>query len=219
MCLDGGKDPGKPSESGATAPCAAASSVTSGLGSDVDKIIEKSPTLEKKVEELQAKGWKIEYGPASKGSYTDKAKKKIVVNPNPKDPARVVQQLSHEAGHATYEEDPYVPPTGLTKEQYAKANTARHLKSEGEATLVNAEVREEIKKNGGPDIGIAGSQTAKYEAIHKKYPDAKDRDKAREEIGEAYGKGEVPSIPGSSNYEEYYRKFYEGEYDKQAKKK
>jgi hypothetical protein len=218
MCFSGGKNPDKPSTCGAVTPCPSPpATINSGLGSEVDKLIEKSLTLKKIVEDLLAKGWKLQYGPADKGYYTDKSKKTIVVNPDPGNPAHVVQQLSHEAGHANYTADPYVPPTGLSKEQYVKANVARDLKDEGEATLNNAQVRDEIMKNGGPDIGIAGSQPAKYEEIYKKYPDPKDRDKARQEIGDAYGKGEVPSIPGSKNYEEYYSKSYESEYDKQSK--
>ena len=118
-------------------------------------------TMKKIVQDLQKDGWKIEYGPANKGYYTDRGAKKVVVNSHPGDPAKTVQQLSHEGGHAASTPDPYVPPDGLTKEQYVKRNVDGKLKNEGEATMTNAQVRQEIKDNGGPDIGIAGKNAKK----------------------------------------------------------
>jgi len=188
--------------------------VATGLGKDVDAIASQSPTLSNNITQLKRDGWTIKYGDAGKGTYADKTKKLIVVDANDKKkPAAVVQSLAHESGHALYTADPYVPPKGLTKEQYVKANVKRDLKDEGEATLMNIQVRNEIKKNKGPDIGIAGQQGATYEKIGAKYPDAKDRDKAREEIGQAFATGEHPSTDTSQTYEDYYRKPYADHYD------
>lgn len=192
---------------------AGAGGVTTGLGADVDAVVAKSPTLTANIDELKKAGWTIEYGEAGKGSFADRTKKTIVVDPNEKDsPATVTQTLAHESGHALYEKDPYVPPDGLTKEQYVEANTKRDLKDEGEATLTNVQVRNEINENGGPDIGIAGTQTEEYEAIAAKYPEAKDRDTARGEIGDVFAKGEKTSTTGQT-YEEYYSKTYSDHYD------
>jgi type VI secretion system secreted protein VgrG len=178
----------------------------------------KSPTLTKNVEALKKNGWTIEYGDAGKGSYTDKTKKRIVVDSNAKNsPTAAAQTLAHESGHALYTADPYVTPTGKTKDEYVKANVKRDLKDEGEATLTNVQVRNEVKENGGPDIGVAGTQAKKYEEIAAKYPEAKDRDKAREEIGSAFAKGEHPSNAPSQTYEDYYAKTYADHYDKTVK--
>jgi len=59
-------------------------------------------------------------------------------------PGHAAQTAAHEAGHAQYEPDPYVDPTGKTRSEYVQANLDRHLKDEGEATLTNAEARQEI---------------------------------------------------------------------------
>lgn len=195
-------------------------SVKSGLGNDVDKEIAKSPKFTNLINGLQKQGWTIKYGDAGKGTYADRDKKTIVVDAQNKGKtAPILQGLAHEGGHARYTPDAYVPPTGLTKEEYVKQNVKRNLKDEGEATLTNAEIREELKKNGGPDIGIAGAQAKKYEEIAKKYPDPKDRDKAREEIGNVFASGEHPSTDPKKTYNDYYSKSYEDHYDKNVAKK
>lgn len=197
----------------------------SGLGSDVDKIMDKSPTLSKNVADLKKSGWTIKYGEKGKGSYTDSESKTIVFDPEEKsDPKMLVQTLAHESGHALYTRDPEVGMEGLTKEQYVQKNLMSHLKDEGEATITNLQVREEIMKATGgsdgkskelTDIGIAGSQGKKYEELCAKYPDPKDRDKLREEIGKVYAKGEHPSTRPTIDYGQYYSKPYEDEWDKQ----
>ncbi len=217
---EGGAGAAAAPEGGAGAAAAAAApaakkGVDSGLGDGVDALVEKSPTLKSNVEQLQKDGWTIEYGEAGKGTYADKTQKKIVVDSNKKgDDEGVARSLAHESGHAMYQEEPYVPPAGLTKEQYVEKNVQRHLKDEGEATLTNAQVRNEIKENGGPDIGISGAQSEKYAKIAEKYPDPKDRDKARQEIADVFAEGEHPSTDPSKTYEEYYAKTYADFYDK-----
>jgi type VI secretion system secreted protein VgrG len=193
--------------------------VSTGLGKKVDDLVAKSPKLTENLKKLEGK-CDIVYGEAGKGTYYDKnalPRPKIVIDPNDKDnPESVVQSLAHESGHALYTLDPYVPPDGLTKEEYVAKNVNRNLKDEGEATMTNAEVRREILDNGGPDIGVAGSQSEKYKKIAEKYPDPKDRDKARQEIGDVFADGETPS--GSQNagktYRDYYGKPYADHYDK-----
>jgi type VI secretion system secreted protein VgrG len=187
----------------------------SGLGDKADKIINQSPTLKKNLEQLQKNGWTVKVGDAGKGTFADRDKKTITVDANDKDkPATLAQSLAHETGHALYEKDPYVPPTGLTKEDYVSKNVNASLKDEGEATMMNMQVRDEIKKNGGPDIGIAGTQGKKYQEIADKYPDAKDRDKARQEIGDVFAGNEHPSNDATKTYKDYYSKPYEDYYDK-----
>jgi type VI secretion system secreted protein VgrG len=191
-----------------------------GLGPEIDGVAGRSPKLASNLAQLQKDGWTIKYGEPDKGTFCDKTKKEIVVDPNESgDPNGVTQSLAHESGHALYTTDPYVPPAGLSKEDYVKKNVNSDLKDEGEATMTNAEVRNEIlNTDGGPDIGIAGSKADKYDEIAKKYPDPKDRDKARQEIGDVFAEGETPS--GEENngktYSQYYGETYEKEYDKQA---
>ena len=185
---------------------------------DAKKIIDKSPTLKKQLNDLENKGWKIEYNESGKGSYLDKKNKRIVVD-KIGDSNDITRTLSHEKGHAFYKDDPYVPPSGLSKEEYVNKNVKRHLKDEGEATLSNMEVRGEILSNGGPDIGVSGTKKDQYEKIFEEYKVSGDREKAREKIGDVFADGERPSTKPSVTYREYYGKTYEDYYDKFSKPK
>ena len=179
------------------------------------RTVAKSPTLSGNLDALKKDGWTIKTGDPGKGSFTDKSAKTITIDPNQAgDPAAVAQTLAHESGHARYTQDPYVPPAGLTKDQYVSKNANSNLKDEGEATMTNAQVRDEVNKNGGPDIGIAGAQANQYQKIYEKYPDPADRDKARQEIGDAFADGEHPSNDPGKTYRDYYSKTYADYYDK-----
>jgi type VI secretion system secreted protein VgrG len=196
-----------------------ASGPTTGLGADVDAFASRSPTLRRNLELLLAKGWKVQYGSAGAGSYCTRKDKIIVIDEGQKNhPEEVVQTLSHESGHALYTPDPYVTLDGLSKPDYVARNVNRLLKDEGEATLMNAQVRQEILNNGGADIGIAGAQAAKYEQLAAQYPAAADRDVARQEIADLFADGEHPSTSPDETYREYYSKVYSNSYDKDTKR-
>jgi type VI secretion system secreted protein VgrG len=208
------------SPSGTCPPASTKPKITTELGPEVDGVAARSPTLEANIAALKADKWTIKYGPAGKGSYADRGAKTIVIDSNQKaHPNQVVQTLAHESGHARYTPDPYVPPDGLTRDQYVQRNADRNLKDEGEATMTNAQVRQEILKDGGPDIGIAGAQSAKYDQIAKKYPDPAQRDRARNEIGQTFANGEHPSTEPSKTYNQYYSQPFEKYWDNNVAKK
>jgi type VI secretion system secreted protein VgrG len=141
-----------------------------------------------------------------------------VIDPNLKgDPAVVTQTLAHESGHALYHPDPYVPPDGLTRQEYIDKNAARDLADEGEATMMNCQIRDEIRTNTGTDIKVAGVQAAQYQQIYAKYPKPEDRDQARHEIGTLFGSGEHPSTNTALTYGQYYEKPYADFFDKLPK--
>lgn len=193
---------------------------TTGLGADVDQLAAQSPTLQQNLKDMADKGWTVEYGEAGKGSYAHREATRVVIDSDYKgDPEAVVQTLAHESGHALYTPEPEVPPTGLSREDYVNKNVTSALKDEGEATLTNIKVRQEILDKKGPDIGIAGTQGEKYEEIAKKYPAAADRDKARAEIGKVFATGERPSTDPSKTYYDYYAKPFQDYYDECAAEK
>lgn len=195
------------------APAAAPAGPTTGLGANIDKHLKCSPTLTKNIETLQKQGWTIQYGTAGGGSFADRSKKTITVDPNSSE-LNTIQTLAHESGHALYTPDPYVPPAGLTRDQYIAKNVASALKDEGEATLMNIQVNNETKANCKEDIGVAGAQGAAYEKVAAKYPNAADRDKAREEIGKLFATGEHPSNDPTKTYQQYYEKPFADYWDK-----
>ncbi len=188
--------------------------VSTGLGADVDALANKSPTLQNNVRTLQQKGWTIQYGAAGRGSYTDRNTKTIVVDGSERgNPTAVAQTLSHESGHAGYTPDAYVPPAGLTRDQYIAQNTNSSLKDEGEATMTNVQVRNEIVGNGGPDIGVAGAQADQYQAIAAQDAGPGQRDAARQQIGDAFADGEHPSTSPGQTYRQYYNQPYANYWD------
>ena len=146
----------------------AAGGVTTGLGANIDSLIAKSDTLTNNLQQLlsQKPPWTIAYGLPGKGTFADRGSGQITVDPNNAgNPAAVVKLLAHESGHALYTLDPLVPRAGLTRAQYVSKNTDRNLRDEGEATLMNAQVRNEINANGGPDVKIAGANPTQYANI------------------------------------------------------
>jgi hypothetical protein len=189
--------------------------VKTGINAEVDGILSKSPTMARDWKDLQAKGWKIREGEAGKGTYADRDRKTIVVDPSEKGNVnRVSQLIAHEAGHAQHGLAPKVSDAGLTKEQFVQRNLQRHLDDEGAANFENAKVRDEIKQNGGPDIGIAGTQSARYEAIYEDYKAGRISEaEARTRMGNLFADGEHPSTDPGKTYREYYSKQYEDEWN------
>lgn len=186
--------------------------VTTGLGADVDEIVNMSPSLKAKMKALLDDGWAIDAAPGNPVECDKEAK--IIRIDTDESTNEQVQSLAHEAGHAAYQTDPEVPMAGKTKEEYVDANLMNDLKDEGEATLSNIEARNEILENGGPDIGIAGNTDnhPAYQESYDNYQESGDRDKAREEIGTIFADGEEAGDTGKS-YRDYYSEWYEENYD------
>jgi len=198
--------------------CTPKPSVTSGLGEDVDKAIDQSPKFRAKIKELLAKGYTFEYGPAGQGSYMDPGTRRIVIDGSKQgDLESTVQTLAHEAGHPgyTFKE---TKPDGLTKAQYIEKNVLNMLAGEGEATLTNFELRDDLRANGGLKIDVDGNFPKEYEAIYQQYLKDKDRAKARAAIGKIFGKNEHPSTSPGQTYWDYYADWYGKAYDQWKKK-
>jgi type VI secretion system secreted protein VgrG len=171
-------------------------------------LLGKSPTLAGQLDRLAKQGWAIQYGKPGGGSFCDKSAKIITVDPNDKDnPGKIVQTVSHEAGHALYK----AKPDASSRDAYLNSNLA----DEGAATMNNVTVQREINANGGPDIGIAGNpaNAPKYNAIMDQYAKDGDADKARNDIGRVFGKGERTSNTGQT-YEDYYGGYYDKHFGK-----
>jgi type VI secretion system secreted protein VgrG len=177
--------------------------IRSGLGNDTDELIEKSPTLKEQLRKFQENGGRIQFGDAGSGSAYNATRKTITIDRNLRnDPNEMVQTLSHELGHAHSD----VPKDFTSKDKFLKS----YLDDEGEATLSNLTVRQEILDNGGPDIGVAGSQVEDYKKIFKQFQKDGDRNSAREAIGKIFGDKEIPSTSAANeSYSEYYGRWYD----------
>ena len=174
------------------------------IGSNAEGIMNQSPTMLADVKALTAKNWRAKYGAAGGGTFADRSNKMIVIDPSYKsNPNGLVQALSHEIGHALYS---YKDNTSSYK-NYVNA----HLNDEGAATISNIKIQREIIAAGGPNIGIAGTNAAGYNAIYNKYITsgvANGAATARYQIGQYYGAHEHPSTQPKMTYSQYYGQGY-----------
>lgn len=186
--------------------------VTTGLGPGVDQLAAKSPTLEHDIAKLQKDGWHIEYGPANKGSSTNKSGQPptiVIDGADRENPKAVVQALAHETGHALYQGTPdYSSRTSYVNSELA---------DEGAATMNNIKVQREILAHGGPNISIAGNpdNAPAYNAAYNRFLHDGDASAARAAIGHVYGTGEYASVPVNGqyvNYQTYYGSWYDRNY-------
>ncbi len=176
--------------------------------------------------------WTIKYGEkGSKNAFADKRKsKKLISLPEAykSNASMIVQLLSHEAGHASYNREPSPRFGNLTKAQYVEKGVIPYLKDEGAATLNNIKVQREIlantaiKKDGkvikkGVDIKIAGGahgdNSEIYNVIYGKI-DTLGVDKAREKAGRIFANHEKPSGKPYKTYYQYYQSIYIKHWDK-----
>ena len=132
--------------------------IVSGLGKDVDKLLNLSPTMRDLWAKAKDKGYQIEFrnGP----NETDYEKGKIYINPNSfvdghkLTTTELATLAAHEIEHAANGGGRvFMVPD---REGFASNNTRREIEGEAAAALTNARVRDEIKSAGGPDIGIRG---------------------------------------------------------------
>ncbi len=177
--------------------------VVTGLGDDIDRLVAKSPSLQKDLQRLKDEGWHIHYGAVGRGSTANRDKAIITIDGAEKgDPAGVIQSLAHEIGHAI---NPYTPDHS-SKTAYVDGALA----DEGAATMNNIKVQREILSSGGPDIGIAGNGAnhAAYNAAYDQFLKNGDAVTARKAIGAKFGSAEVTSNTGQP-YADYYGGWYD----------
>jgi hypothetical protein len=80
-------------------------------------------------------------------------------------------------------------------------------------------VRAEVKAAGGPDIGIPGGQTAKYQKVYDNYVAGKiTKADAISQMGTLMGNERV-STPPYQPYRDNYRDAFAAEWDKKYAKK
>ena len=181
----------------------------------VRELVKKSPTLRRQIENLPL-GWRIEIGPpGSNDYYCDWDNEKILIRHGVSAETQV-RDLAHEVGHAVTGKPPYHKPTkGMTKAEYLKLNLDERRISEGHAQFNAAIVRDEIRKAGGPDIRIPGTQTTDYQRV---YDDFKKGNITRQEAIEDMGylmDNERPA-GSSTNYRNYYKKEFERDWAREV---
>jgi len=192
---------------------AAVDLMLSKFSQKVRDLAKKSPTLRSELLQLQLEGYTIKTGPVADGYFTDWDKKEIVID-QPQGDNTTVAHLAHEVGHGVNAQKQGIPATpSMTKAQYVKANVDNLMHNEGEAQFNAARVRAELKSSGGPDIGIPGSQTAKYQKVYDNFTANKiTREQAVNQMGTLMGNERVstpPKKPYRENYGDAYSKYWD----------
>jgi type VI secretion system secreted protein VgrG len=179
--------------------------VKTGLGKDVDALVNKSPTLKKEIKKIQARKGKIAKGTAGMGTYTDPATRNITIDSNYTDPKDITKNAAHEVGHSL-NPDKAPDASKLTKAQYVDAK----LRGEGRAVYNNLKARDEIRAAGGPDIGVITSDPANVAKYEKVYNDPKLSEAQKlKQLGEVFRNNEHPSTDPGKTYGQYYGDDYD----------
>ncbi len=189
------------------------SSITIGLGEQVDRVIGLSPTLQRDLIELQKESWKISFGETGKGSITDRS------GPHPAilldgrwegNDKETIRALVHEVGHAKYQ----YRADYSSREAYIDAA----LCDEAAAMVKNIQIRREILESthGKMDIGLNGTAANhdKYNAAYDQYLVDGDDIGLRASIGAVFGDYEYVSVrkDAKKSYREYYGEAYDARY-------
>jgi type VI secretion system secreted protein VgrG len=181
------------------------------LGADDDpvgKLLRHSVPVQQQLDELTAGGWAIRYtdpkDASQSGSYTDYATSTIVIDRQTAgDTNQVAETITHELGHALYGDR----SDWSSREAYIRSALA----NEGAATLNNIRMQRNIVWNGGSDVGIAGVETQRYDAIYNAYLGDGDLQKAIDAIGTVFGNLEHPSTAPNMTYAEFYGEWYDAQ--------
>jgi hypothetical protein len=197
--------------------------IVSGLGPEVDKILNLSPYLRELWATAKANGWHIELLHNNDKSFAQVGSKTLFINPadvktqGAGRPGQLATLAAHEMGHAMQ------PPSSRTtrgvsnEEDYVKKNIERMSKDEGEAALVNLIVREQIRDAGGPnmgpDIGVRGGLDEFYEDVYKRFKSGElSWDEASVELGKFMA--EEPEMKDGTSKQEVWEEQLRDEWRK-----
>jgi hypothetical protein len=178
-----------------------------------------SPTARAMVSQFRAAGGRFER--IDEGGYflDDPSRPVIAVGRGSR--LEQMQTIAHELGHFQFRDHPQGAyrgpgrPNGVSDRQiehrrqadYITRNANAHLADEGHATLVNRQIRDEVRARGGFDIGVAGAVPDTLTG-----PGARSRDAQRAAIGEFFGTHLITSID-RQNYRSYYSEPYRNHYE------
>jgi len=190
---------------------AAVDRVLSNFSPEVRALVKQSPTLSAQIAELEKKKFTIQAGKDGSGFWTNTATHTINIE-QPLDDAATANRIAHEVGHATYDK-PFPTHDYYSREAYVNDGVAASMRDEGAAQFNAALVRQEVRANGGPDIGIPGTQTDAYQKAYDDFGTGQiSYDQAVDRMAALMGKEHV-SVGAHPLYPNFYRDFYETNVD------
>lgn len=174
---------------------------TTGLGDQVDAILNKSPTLESMLN--AAKDWGVQILPTTGNSEFRSNENTVYININGT-PEQIITSLTHELGHAiAYATRDDSISYSSSKEDFIDY----HTDTEAEATMFNIAVDRELAAQG-IDILIAGNGANfdAYNSAYDQYMAGGSWTQAVDTISDIFKTNEKV---GGVTYEEYYGDWWE----------
>jgi hypothetical protein len=142
--------------------------IVSGLGKDVDRLLNLSP----KMRELWAKAKDMKVKIVLRNGPNEVKGKAMYINPTSfKDghtltPTELASLAAYEIDHATRPQPAIIEHPD--REEFADRNARQEIAQEGLAAFTNAQIRDEILSAGGEDIGIRGDFDEAYIDIYNR---------------------------------------------------
>jgi WXG100 family type VII secretion target len=198
----------------AAAQAAAADRMLSGMDPRVAEIARQSPALQANLAQLERDGWTITTRNGG-GSETDHQHHTMAIDTS-EAPESQVGSLAHESAHARYGVAPFHQPTaGMTRDQFIQQNFRENMLDEANAQFSEAAVRDEVLRNGGPDTGVSGTQSADYQRIYNDFRDGNiTREQAIGQMADIFP-NETTGTTGQT-YRDYYTPTYADWWDANA---
>jgi len=198
----------------AAAQAAAADRMLSGMDPRVAEIARQSPALQANLAQLERDGWTITTRNGG-GSETDHQHHTMAIDTSDA-PESQVGSLAHESAHARYGVAPFHQPTaGMTRDQFIETNLRENMLDEANAQFSEAAVRDEVLRNGGPDTGVSGTQSADYQRIYNDFRDGNTtREQAIGQMADIFP-NETTGTTGQT-YRDYYTPTYANWWDANA---
>lgn len=182
---------------------------------DAAQIVALSKRLSDDIEFLRSVGWTFETGERGEGSYMQRSMQRIVLDPDHME-SNPVMTITHEVGHAMFDNSKDLSIRSAvnftSRDKFVNYHLHYSLRDEGEATIYNIEIRNEIVSNNGPDIRVAGANADACVRLYNDYLIHGNREQTRNDIGVIFADDEIAS-GGTLTYRQKNEKFYGEQYD------
>lgn len=184
---------------------------------EVSKITKLSPTLTNALKTLQDDKWTIRWAKdKEQGTFSINSQKLIVLDPaSARDAKQFVSSLAHEVGHAKYDgkypKDANAPLPA--RDEFIQNYVDTYLRHEGEATLTQLQIHDEILSAGGPELPFEPGRSKAYQIMYRGFKNGRTREQQATAIGRFFGDNERPSNEPERSYRAYYERLGGEQFD------
>jgi hypothetical protein len=194
-----------------------AASVTTGLGDDIDALVNKSPDLVYKIQDLQRTNWRIGYSIGG-GGHSNPFGNLITVNGLATSSEKIVDALAHEIGHChpsnpnrKRDESPFDKQWRKhSGDEWIDFHVEKMMRSEADAFISVLTARSQILDNGGPDI-VSDPVVRNMSPIFQRYRDNEIsyEDAVQQMLPDIKEMVTAEGVKGVDNYRRFYERKYQ----------